>query len=338
MTDQTVGGGAEAIGPTFGQIQTRVAHEQLREGVAVASARRTIAVLGDVWTLRILRTIFRGKRRYSDFLRELGVSRSVLTDRLSKLVGHDVLVRQAPDGGHPQYWLSESGLDLWSLFLAIWMWEHDWGAAKDPQTWTQDLPRAAVLHAGCGQVMRPQLRCMHCQMAVIPQQTAPMPAPLPPDGVSRSTEVLQPNTMSTFRRVRARAAAANSTRLTRVVGDRWNSALVGAAFQGIRTFSRFESEVGIGPAQLSERLLELQDLGILRINVYAGTRQEYRLTEAGLALFPIMLELIRWGNEWLLTPGQALHLRHLPCGEPLVARWHCGHCQQAITRKAIRFT
>lgn len=311
------------------------ASHQMQAGVS--AARRTIAVLGDVWTLRILRTIYRGKRRYRDFVAELGVSRAVLTDRLGKLVDNGVLLRHAPDGGHPQYRLSESGLDLWSLFLAIWLWEHDWGAAKDPDTWAPDLPRSAVLHVGCGQVMRPQLRCMHCQVALIPQQTAPMPAALPLAGAAPPMAAPNAMTESAFRRARAGATAVKSPRLYRVIGDRWNSAVVGAAFQGTRTFARFQSELSIGPAQLSERLLELQQLGILRSDVYAGTRHAYRLTEAGLALFPITLELMRWGNRWLLPPEQAVRLRHLPCGQPLDARWYCGHCQQVTTRETIRF-
>ena len=319
----------------------RAAVDQPRPSGVVA-ARRTIAVLGDVWSLRILRTIFRGKRRYGDFVMELGVSRAVLTNRLGRLVEHGVLLRYAPDGGHPQYRLSESGLDLWSMFVAIWLWEHDWGAAKDPDTWAPDLPRSAVLHVGCGQLMRPQLRCMHCQLALIPQQTALIATPLPTAGDAQAMTEMLPLTATAFRRTRTAShsgtGADNSTRLMRVIGDRWNSALVGAAFRGIRTFSRFESELAIGPAQLSERLLELQELGILRADLYAGTRQEYRLTDSGLALFPITLELMRWGNQWLLPPEQALRVRHLPCGEPLDARWHCGHCQQVMTRKTIRFT
>lgn len=331
----------DADGAPRGQTAPALSDHQVQAGAS--AARRTIAVLGDIWTLRILRTIFRGKRRYGDFVTVLGVSRAVLTDRLGKLMENGVLLRHAPDGGHPQYRLSESGLDLWSLFLAIWLWEHDWGAAKDPLTWAPDLPRATMLHVDCGQVMRPQLRCMHCQVALIPQQTAMLPASSPPADVPRPVAALQPATASAFRRARAASrastgAGSNSPRLVRVIGDRWNSAVVGAAFRGTRTFSRFERELEIGPAQLSERLVELQELGILRADVYAGTRHEYRLTHAGLALFPITFELMRWGNQWLLPPEQALRLRHLPCGEPLDARWHCGHCQQVLTRQAIRFT
>ena len=84
-------------------------HTEQRAQEGVAEARRTIAVLGDVWTLRILRTVFRGKRRYGDFVAEFGVSRAVLTDRLGKLVEQGVLVRHAPDGGHPRSLMGSAG-------------------------------------------------------------------------------------------------------------------------------------------------------------------------------------------------------------------------------------
>ena len=55
-------------------VATVQARQAPRQAVGVVAAQRTIAVLGDVWTLRILRTIFRGKRRYRDFVKEFGVS------------------------------------------------------------------------------------------------------------------------------------------------------------------------------------------------------------------------------------------------------------------------
>ena len=66
-----------------------------------SAAQRTIAVVGDAWTLRILRAVFRGQRRYRDFVQGFGVSRAVLTDRLTKLVAHEVLLRDAAGGGGP---------------------------------------------------------------------------------------------------------------------------------------------------------------------------------------------------------------------------------------------
>ena len=133
-------------------------------------------------------------------------------------------------------------------------------------------------------------------------------------------------------------SAARTQRLARVIGDRWNSAVVAAAFRGTRLFARFQEDLQIGPAQLSDRLTELQDLGILRTRAYAGTRQEYRLTRAGLALFPLTLEMVRWGNRWLSSEAaDPLAVRHLPCGHLLAARWHCDHCAQEIVRESVRF-
>jgi DNA-binding HxlR family transcriptional regulator len=305
--------------------------------LGVIAAQSAVAVLGDVWTLRILRTIFRGKRRYGDFVQAFGVSRAVLSTRLGKLVEHGVLVRDAGDGGHPQYRLSESGLDLWSLFLAMWLWEQDWGTAKDPDSWAPDLPRSSVVHLGCGQAMRPVLLCGNCQGEVQPFDTRLLAPELPPVGAAQGQSDVDRS--SAFRRARGAGASTSNgiTRLGRVVGDRWNSVIVGAAFRGTRLFSQFESELGIGPAQLSDRLAELQRLDILSARTYVGARQEYRLTQAGLALFPMVLELMRWANQWLVQPQQRLHLQHVSCDQRLTAHWHCSNCRDQLARDTIRF-
>ena len=301
------------------------------------AAQQTIAVIGDAWTLRILRSVFRGKRRHGDFVSAFGVSRAVLSDRLGKLVAHQVLERVVQQGRHPEYRLTPRGLDLWSLFLAMWQWEMDWGSAQDPDTWAPDLPRARLSHTGCGHAMRPVLRCMACRAAVLPFDTRAE------GGGSTGAAVDAPAALSAFRKARTAvggdaAAGASARRLTRIIGDRWNSAVVAAAFRGTRLFARFQEELQIGPAQLSDRLSELQELGILRPRAYAGTRQEYRLTQAGIALFPMTLELVRWGNRWLGVGDDPLTVRHLSCGDLLDARWHCGHCGETLARETVRFS
>lgn len=300
------------------------------------AAQRTIGVIGDAWTLRILRSVFRGKRRHGDFVSAFGVSRAVLSDRLGKLVAHQVLERVVLEGRHPEYRLTPRGLDLWSLFLAMWQWEVDWGSAQDPDTWAPDLPRLRLSHTGCGHAMRPALRCMACQAPVLPFDTRAEGG----GGAGAASEM--PASTSAFRKARAAsggdAAGARARRLTRIIGDRWNCAVVAAAFRGTRVFARFQEELQIGPTQLSDRLSELQELGILRPRAYAGTRQEYRLTQAGIALFPMTLELVRWGNRWLEVGDDPLTVRHLTCGELLDARWHCGHCGETLSRETVRFS
>lgn len=296
------------------------------------AAQRTIAVIGDEWTLRILRSVFRGRRRHGEFLADFGVSRAVLGDRLAKLVGHGVLRRQAAAPGHPEYWLTDSGLDLWSLFVAMWLWETEWGTGRDVGTWAPDLPRGQMVHRGCGASMRPVLRCLHCRGEVQPFGTR--------DDAEPADETL-PVGASAFRRTRqtrtTTPAQPPALRLARVVGDRWNAALVAAAFRGVRQFARFQQALRIGPVQLSQRLGELQALGVLRARSYAGNRQEYRLTRAGIALFPVILEMLRWGRRAVGAADAPLPVRHLACGERLRAGWHCGHCGEALTRESVRF-
>ena len=311
------------------------------DGFGASAAQRTIAVVGDAWTLRILRSVFRGQRRYKDFIEEFRVSRAVLSDRLARLVAWQVLERHAPEGRHPEYRLSERGLDLWSLFLAMWLWETEWGTAQAPDSWAPDLPRAQPAHTVCGHAMWPQLRCQACHGLVTPFETRAEPladtqtalpaAAAVDDGMSSGFRRARPSTAGT-------GPAAQPTVLGRIVGDRWSSAVIAAAFRGARLFSQFEDQLRIGPAQLSDRLAELQQLGVLGAHAYAGTRREYRLTKAGIALFPITLELMRWGRRWVWPDSAGLAVHHLPCGHTLDARWHCGHCAQVLARDTVRFS
>jgi DNA-binding HxlR family transcriptional regulator len=125
--------------------------------------------------------------------------------------------------------------------------------------------------------------------------------------------------------------------LMRVYGDRWNSSLMAAALQGARTFTDFSEATGIGAGPLTRRLHELQALGMLRARAYAGSRSGYRMTRAAIATFPITLEMIRWGDRWLLDGGAALAIIHKPCGERLRLQWQCPHCKQALRRQTLRF-
>ena len=326
------------MGPTSPSASPPDADFESQTAEGQSAAQRSIAVIGDAWTLRILRTVFRGKRRYGDFIKEFGVSRAVLTDRLNKLVAHEVLLRDTREGGHPAYRLTERGLDLWPMFLAMWVWETDWGTGQDQDTWAPDVPRQQVVHTACGHTMRPQFKCLHCHQVVLPFETAVAPAAPAAPTLAPAAPLAIP---SAFRRDRQDLLHSTSTlqaqRLVRVIGDRWNSAVVAAAFRAVRTFSGFEQALGIGPAQLSARLAELQKLGILSSRAYAGSRLEYRLTQAGIALYPVTLELVRWGNRWYWPGKPAFAVQHLLCQHPLEARWHCGHCEAELVRESVRF-
>ncbi|WP_211850119.1 winged helix-turn-helix transcriptional regulator [Neoroseomonas eburnea] len=84
---------------------------------------RAMSILGERWTILILREAFAGTTRFDAFERNLGIAPNILSARLGALVRHGVLER-VPDGGRHAYRLTERGRDAFPLYLAI----RDWGA------------------------------------------------------------------------------------------------------------------------------------------------------------------------------------------------------------------
>lgn len=301
-----------------------------------SGASRAIDVVGDAWVLRVLRSAFRGARRFSDFLNELPVSRAVLSDRLSRMVGDDLLAREATQGGHAEYRLTDRGLDLWTVLLAMWQWERHHGTGVDPSAPAADRPRPGLRHTVCGHVIEPVYACAGCRSPVTAFDTA-IAEPRPDQEPSaRGAQPVDLPPRKRYRKSRSDDRDRLPT-LMRVFGDRWNTALMAAALQGARTFSDFERLVAIGPTQLADRLVEMQTMDLMRPRSYAGTRQEYRLTRTAIATYPITLELMRWGDRWLWQGRSPLQVRHGSCGALLHTQWRCSHCQHPIERSDLSF-
>lgn len=85
------------------------------------SVAQALEILGERWTLLILRDAFRGKRRFDDFL-ESGISRNILTTRLNQLVEHGILERQPPQGKVAEYLLTSKGKDIQPILLSLTHW------------------------------------------------------------------------------------------------------------------------------------------------------------------------------------------------------------------------
>ena len=107
-----------------------------------------------------------------------------------------------------------------------------------------------------------------------------------------------------------------------VVGEKWSLLVLREAFLGVRRFADFQRVLGAPRAVLTDRLATLVDEGILRRVPYQapGERQrhEYRLTQKGIDLYPVLVALMRWGDQYLAEDGDVpLELRHRDCGEPV---------------------
>ncbi|WP_286973511.1 helix-turn-helix domain-containing protein [Pseudomonas sp.] len=121
------------------------------------SLARTLSVVGDRWTLLVLRECFLGVRRFDEFESRLGVTRHVLADRLKKLVEAEVLVKQAYQQRpvREEYRLTPKGRDLYPAVLALVNWgdRHMSGAEGPP---------IRHIHKPCGQHMHGVLVCSEC--------------------------------------------------------------------------------------------------------------------------------------------------------------------------------
>jgi DNA-binding HxlR family transcriptional regulator len=102
---------------------------------------RSLDVVGDPWTLLVVREAFFGARRFEDFRQALGIPRATLTARLGTLVDHGVLERQvdADAPGRPRYSLTPKGRDLGPVMVALLQWGDRWSDLDDRPVTLVDL-------------------------------------------------------------------------------------------------------------------------------------------------------------------------------------------------------
>lgn len=138
------------------------------------SVARTLEVVGEKWTLLVLREAFYGVRRFSDFQAHLGVARNLLSARLTTLVDQGILQRrtyQAPgERTRQEYTLTPKGRDLFPALVALMQWGDTY--LSDPAG-----PPVVVVHNDCGHSVRAVLECSHCQHEIPTGQTHPEAGP-----------------------------------------------------------------------------------------------------------------------------------------------------------------
>jgi DNA-binding HxlR family transcriptional regulator len=117
-----------------------------------------------------------------------------------------------------------------------------------------------------------------------------------------------------------------------LIGERPTFLVLREAFNGVRRFADMQRRTGMPRQVLSDRLAHLVDEGLLRKVPYQESgqrsRYEYRLTEKGLDLYPVLVAMIEWGDRYAVgSAGPQVLLRHRDCGEPVQLQMSCraGH-------------
>ena len=129
-------------------------------------------MVGDRWTLLVLREAFLRRRRFDEMQRDLGIARNILADRLQRLVAEGLLdcerCQDRPE--RFEYRLTDKGLDLYPALVALMAWG-DRHAADDVG------PPVELVHRGCGQVSHPRLACDRCGEPVGARDMVARPGP-----------------------------------------------------------------------------------------------------------------------------------------------------------------
>jgi DNA-binding HxlR family transcriptional regulator len=125
-----------------------------------------------------------------------------------------------------------------------------------------------------------------------------------------------------------------------IVGEKWTFLVLREAFNGVRRFDDIRRRTRAPRQILSDRLARLVAEGMLRKVPYreAGqrARSEYRLTEKGLALYPLIIALLEWGNTYAVSAeGPLVELTHRDCGAPVQLEVRCAEGHQVASARDV---
>ena len=137
----------------------------------VCSIARALELVGDRWTMLVIREAFIGTRRFDDYQQNLGCARNVLSDRLNRLVETGILRKELYQERPPryEYRLTRKGVELWPATMALMKWGDRYLAPEGAPV--------VILHTGCGGEMNERLRCERCGAELGPADVYAAPGP-----------------------------------------------------------------------------------------------------------------------------------------------------------------
>jgi DNA-binding HxlR family transcriptional regulator len=138
----------------------------------VCSIAKSLEVIGERWSLLIVRDVMNGNRRFDELQGSLGVARNVLSARLQRLVEEDILERRRYQTSPErfEYFLTEKGLDLWPSLIALLGWgdRHSAGPGGPPML---------IVHKDCGGPVSDRGVCERCGEVLDARDAKALPGP-----------------------------------------------------------------------------------------------------------------------------------------------------------------
>jgi DNA-binding HxlR family transcriptional regulator len=134
------------------------------------SVAKALEVIGERWSLLIVRAVMHGNRRFGEMQGSLGIARNVLSARLERLIEEDILERRAyqESPARYEYFLTQKGLDLWPALIALL----HWGDRYSP---SPDGPRRLIVHKECGGAVSERGICESCGKVLTARDARELP-------------------------------------------------------------------------------------------------------------------------------------------------------------------
>ena len=290
---------------------------------------QALTVIGDRWAFMIIRDVYLGIRQFEELRECSGAARGTLTSRLKKLVEHGILYKN-PYQTSPlryEYRLTDKGLDLYAVVLTMWLWEVTWGKGRF-------LP-PELIHKKCGASIRPVFRCVACH-----KETMPQDCKFAAGRNARLAKKVPARFQRRSKSMHEDGGAGPSFNILSVIGDRWTSLVIAAAFFGMQRYDEIISAIGIATNILANRLKLLVEVGVMIRRPYQDRppRFEYHLSDKGRDLFANTIAMHEWANRWLIEDGrEPILLHHVPCSRDFRSELVCSECEGLLEPSDISF-
>ena len=284
--------------------------------ITPGSLSRTLNVIGDPWSLNILRVAFQGAHRFQDFQSLLKIPRQTLMLRLTRLTDNAIFYRKPVKHTRVvyEYHLTPKGLDLYGFISMIWRWHRRWHMEESI------LP-AELYHRSCGKFLEPVLRCSSCH-------ESPESGAVEYQNVSNTwVEIDEPSRRP--RILNELEQRGDDFMAAVVIGDCWSILVLHAVLRGVQNYDALQKSLSISSNVLSARLKTLLSLNLLQQQQSTRDKRmyDYTATEKAQDIYPIILSLIHWGDRWLAgSEGPPDLLRHATCAQLLTPEFCCRAC------------
>jgi DNA-binding HxlR family transcriptional regulator len=272
-----------------------LADPQLRALIMGNPVARAFAITGDSWTQLILREAFYGVRQFSVWRERLGIPRSVLTDRLKHLVAAGLLKQHLTgEKSRTEYRLTEMGLDRFGIAVMLGQWERAYA-----QTFVKERYALAFYDRATGRRLTPAVLTKPTGIPVCANTVDWQPGP--------GLQAIAPPTSRRRRSSPRETDRPIVDHSTDIMGDYWSWAVLSAAYFRVRRFDEMHAVLRVATNVLADRLARLVLQGVLEKRPYQTlpVRFEYRLTDAGRALYPTILAMHGWSLRWLVGSNEA---------------------------------